>query len=478
MATPFARVSGASRLKGAAFREPSDFADGRIVLSPFQFQGKGNGLQDDTGAINAMFDRFRDIVGGGAEQKAAVEISLSGGKWRVDETIDATRISSWNWKMTGGSIYGHCAGKPIMDLSGSRGYEINGVGFIGDRDNMPRTAWQAARLEESMFCDNIMFLDCSSNGFFSEAAWVAYGQETANHHHCTWWNNHHDAHIGIIEGFDAHPFTSEFGTVITGPTSNINISMTGNCDLRYLPFGNQWEVQGVTTGANAVVTAPGHEFAIGDPVCFAYVGGMPELSKLIATVTAVTSDTFTTNLNTTTLGTFTDGGLCIRRQTKSTLYTARTEGLSLPDLYIVAYGQPQIQVGFPDTTFPLFKRLRMPNVLFEGSGNENNVYFDNDPVDDAKLLGFELSTYNANATVSLLGIGPDALSIYGPTIDVSNDLWGVDMVNDPDQCSMYGARVVYSTLAKTRHADMQRFNGHITSIQSGNTYPVGLEPAI
>ncbi|WP_404861874.1 ubiquitin-activating E1 FCCH domain-containing protein [Georhizobium sp. MAB10] len=473
MPTPLASAPSVNRLGSAAFRNSSRFLPSELCLSPFQFGGKGDGLQDDSGAINAMFDRFREMIGGGIEQKSAVEINMSGGKWRVNDTINGTLITGWNWKMTGGSIYGHCAGKPIMDLSGSRGYEMNGVGFIGDKDSMPRSAWQAARLEESQFCDNVQFADVSTNGYFSEAAWIAYGQETANHHHCTYFNNNHDAYVAIIEGFDAHPFMSEFGTVITGPTSNINISMTGNCDLRYLPAGDIFGITSVTTGANAVIGCPGHEFEIGDQCVFAGVNGMEEMTKVIATVTAKTTNTFTTNANTTGFGTYVSGGVAIRRQTKPTLYIARAEGVSLPDIYLVAYGQPQIKVGFPDETFPRLEMLHAPNALFEGSGNVNNIYFDTDGVPAAQMLGFDLLTYNANATQALLGIGTDSLSFYRPRIHSVNNLWDPALVQEPDQCAMYGGEILYSTLALTRYSNMQSFNGEITELLDGETHTIG-----
>ncbi|GLQ36763.1 hypothetical protein GCM10007908_03830 [Rhizobium albus] len=476
MPTPLGSAPSVNRLGSAAFRNASSFVDGRLVISPYQFGGKGDGLQDDTGAIRAAVARFREIMLASTAQTAPVALVFSGGRWRHTDTIDITKIVGWNWQIEGGKFLGECTGKPMFDLCGSRGYQMQGVGFVGDRDNRPRCAWQAARLDESQFCDNVAFADCSSVGYFSDTVFHAYGQETANHHHCSWYNYDHEARVGIIEGFSANPFTSEFGTVIEGATSNINIALTGVTDLRYLPAGDQFKITGVTNAANAVFTLPGHEFQAGDQCVFAYVEGMPDLSTSIANILSVTATTITTDINTTTLGTYGGGGVAIRRQTKSPLYIARAEGVNIDDIYTVAYGKPQIELGFPDVTAPRMDMISGRNVLFEGSGNQHNVFVDNDLVPVADLLGFEMTTYNANATESLLGCGNNAVSVYAPDIRAFDMKWDAPLVDGPvagaNQWAMYGAKIVYPTLALTRYDVMEDFNGDITQVSDGESFTI------
>lgn len=448
-----------------------------MVLSPFQFQGRGDGLADDTGALNAMVARFREILAQSTVQSAPVVMSLSGGRWRVTDTVDLTKMTAWNWQMEGGKVLGQCAGKPVFDLCGSRGYQMQGVGFIGDRDNRPRCAWQAARLEESQFCDNVAFADCSAEGYFSDTVFHAYGQETVNHHHCSWYNSDHNARVGIIEGFDSNPFTSEFGTVITGATSNINIALTGVTDLRYLPAGNQFNITNVTNAANAVFTLPGHEFQAGDQCVFAYVEGMPDLSTSIANILSVTSTTITTDINTTTLGAYAGGGVAIRRQNKIPLYIARAEGVNLDDLYTVAYGRPHIELGFPDVTAPKIDQIGGRKMLFEGSGNQHHIFVDNSLVPTARILGLELKTYNSNATESLLGCADNAVAIYAPDIEAFDTKWDAPLVDGPvagaDQWAMYGADIVYPTLALTKYDEMTEFSGDIMQVSDGETFSIG-----
>lgn len=452
---------------------PGRVTPSEIVLSPFQFQGRGDGVQDDSGAINAMFRYFRELIAQSGGQQAPIDISFSGGRWRLTDTVDATAITAWNWKMSGGHLYGECEGKPMFDLSGSRGYEMNGIGFHGDRERMPRSAWQAARLEHAQFCDNVQFNDVAADGFFSEACWIAFGQETAKHDHCTYYNSYHKGRVAVIEGYDAHPFVSEFGKVIRGSTSNVNISLQGNCDFRYLPTHDQWHLSNVTSSRSAILTLSDHSLEAGDEVVFAYVGGMRELSRLIAKVTDVTADTVTTDLDTTNLGTYAGGGVVIRRQTRSPVYIARTEGISLADAYIVAYGQPQIEIGFPDASFPFIEMFSAPRILFEGSGNQSNIAFNTGTVATANVLGFEVSTYNSNAVVSLISNEGGITAIYKPIIEMFSSLWSVNLLSEPKSFAMYGAEVLFSSLDQTEADQMIAFNGQITSITDGNTYEIG-----
>ncbi|VVT32013.1 ubiquitin-activating E1 FCCH domain-containing protein [Rhizobium sp. EC-SD404] len=452
---------------------PGRVTQSEIVLSPFQFQGRGDGVQDDSGAINAMFRYFRELMAQSGGQQAPIEISFSGGRWRLSDTVDATAITAWNWKMSGGHFYGECEGKPMFDLSGSRGYEINGIGFHGGRDRMPRSAWQAARLANSQFCDNVQFNDVAIDGFFSEACWVAFGQETAKHDHCTYYNSYHKGRVAIIEGYDGHSFVSEFGEVIRGSTSNVNVSLQGNCDFRYLPTLDQWQLADVSNSRSAVLTLSDHNLEAGDEVVFAYVGGMEYLSRVTAKVTAVTGDTVTTNLDTTSLETYTGGGVVIRRQTKSPLYIARTEGISLADAYIVAYGQPHIEIGFPDASFPFIEMFSAPRILFEGSGNESNIVFNTGAVETAKVLGFELSTYNSNAVEALISSNGGVIAIYKPVVDMFSSLWSATLLNNPKFFAMYGAEILFSSVDQTEADQMIAFNGRITSVSDGNTYEIG-----
>lgn len=64
-------------------------------------------------------------------------------------------------------------------------------------------------------------------------------------------------------------------------------------------------ITGITKAASAVVTCADHGYVVGWQIVFDGVAGMIEINGLRGTVTAVTTNTYTVNINTTTFGTFT-----------------------------------------------------------------------------------------------------------------------------------------------------------------------------
>lgn len=70
-------------------------------------------------------------------------------------------------------------------------------------------------------------------------------------------------------------------------------------------------VTGITKAAQAVVTCASHGYAAGDDVFFNNVNGMVEINGLLGRVVAVTTNTYTVNINTTGFSTFTSvtGGI-------------------------------------------------------------------------------------------------------------------------------------------------------------------------
>lgn len=449
------------------------------VYSPFDYGGVGDGVADDANALNAMFAQIRaDVLGAASRSGMSLipfSVDLGGGYWRTTQSINATGIVAWSWEIKGGVLIGECTGKAILDLVGSRGYAMRSVGFYGDKTNRPACAYQLARPTAGGFCDNQSFEDVATTGWFSRAAIHCYAHETATHLHCTYFNYDHTARVAIFEGYDAHPFTSDYSTVMSGSTSFINNKVI-NCDFRYLPVGdNVAAITGMTTGANAVVTVASHAFEVGDEVVFAWVGGMPNLNTAIGTVTAVTPTTITTNVNTTSMGTFTTGGNIIRRQEQSSVYLARTSQFNFDCSYIVAYGQPQLELGFPDNTFARMEQLDL-DLLFEGSGNKSNILFTNYG-QNVTVQGFRLKTYHSNAVNCLLDANqddPGAITIYHPMIESVERLFAPTLVNAAyaDQFAMYGADLLYSNLNDSVFAAMASFNGKITTIANGKTYDI------
>lgn len=375
-------------------------------LSPDMAGGDPLGVNDSSAALNAIFAALRtEALASGSQLTVARAIDLTGGKWRVTSPINATKIVAWNWTIEGGLLIGACEGKPILDLCGSRGYQIQGTGFYGELDAMPSCAWQVARTTEAGYgnADMASYQDVSTTGWFSEAAARTYGHETIKFDHCTIFNYNPEGRTAIMEGYDAHPFTSDFVTVRTGGQSNIQV-LVSNCDFRYLPQSGYdlAVVTGVTNAASGVFTVSGtNPFEIGDEVCFYLIGGMSGLDTLVGEVTAVTSTTVTTDVDTTSLGTYTSGGILVRRQSNPSVYLARASQMNWHNSYIVAFGRPPLELGFPESGYRKFTQLTLDN-LYEGAGFDHNVEFSTGGA-ACSIKGFRYTTYASRAGVSEFG---------------------------------------------------------------------------
>lgn len=462
--------------------EKTKLAGIAVVVTPFQHGGVGDGSTDDADALNAAFDAIRDQITSDAKQLSRYVLDLSGGIWRTTESIDATGITGWNWQVRGGVILGECTGKAVLDLCGSRGYELHGVSIYGHKTNMPSCAWQAARTSAVAFCDNASFIDCATAGYFSRAAIHEYGQESTTHVHGTYFNYNHDAYVAIFAGYSfPSGLSSDFTTVITGGTSHINNKLV-NCDFRYIPVDadNFAAITGVSNASDGVITAVGHPFEAGDKVVFAKIGGMPGMSLVRATVQSVTDDTITVDTDTTSLGTYTSGGYVYRAQTKASVYFSRGSGMSFDACYIVAYGQPNMQVDFIDSGFTDFSDINL-DILCEGAGCVYNVLF-TPRANAASIHGFRFKTYQSDAITAVFdvdGSSGGSLSLYHPVIESANAKHNTPLVQSgsADSFSCYGALILWDGVANVDWENYAAFTGEITDVATGKTTVIGKDIA-
>ncbi|MBG6118762.1 hypothetical protein IWY39_002566 [Sphingobium sp. JAI105] len=437
-----------------------------ITLTPMQFGATGLGTGNDGPALNAMFDRVRELL----TENPFTIIVVNGGNrlYRTTDSINVTNISAWNLTVENLYLVGACTGKAVIDAIGTRGYTFKSVGIWGEKANRPAAGFQAQRGTPGGFCDNASFKECFTDGYFTRAAAHDYGQETVQWDHCTIYNRDHTARVAIHEGYDAHEMTSDYASVMTGATSFINKQFL-NCDWRYLPADeNIAAITNVVKGATTVVTAPGHQFQTGDKVCFQYVGGMTNMMGSRPTVIARTSTTLTVDLDTTSYPVYTGGGVVIRQAEQPPIYIARTEGFSTESCYVVSYGQPPVEVGFPDPGFPRCEQLQLLNILFEGAGQECAVKFSNE--NSVTIQGFSLTTYNGHQYGSLLGGGADGevVTLYAPRIESVDPIFNVPLVPDPkNRFAAFGASMLYYSLGLVAPQDWADFNGQITSIVTG-----------
>jgi len=125
--------------------------------------------------------------------------------------------------------------------------------------------------------------------------------------------------VGTGDGITSTPVLAALSNLPVVPESVSLSTIVGGESVSYLDDGEGaflaegTEITGITQGATAIVTAPGHSIANGDNVFIEGVLGMTQINGGPFTVTAVAGDQITLNVNSTTFSSYSAGGLIKRR---------------------------------------------------------------------------------------------------------------------------------------------------------------------
>jgi len=418
-----------------------------ITVTPAKYSCVGGGSTDDTTNLNAMITAVRALI---SSSRVRVKIDLNGGIYKVTGNgLNMSGLRAWNLEVCNGVILGHTTGKPVIDLVGSRGYVFRNVLVYGDATDTPTLPFLIARgtATGDGFCDNNLFDNVTTIGYWSVAAFYAYAQETTTHLHCRYWNYRNDAYVAIFEGYDSHPQTSVNKTIVTGGHSFINDKYI-NCDFRYLPVSTSTSVTGISRANPAVVTCASHPFVNGDTVIIAHIiSGMTQISGRSGTVANATATTFElTGLDSSAFSVWTSGGLAVKKATQPAIYLNRMMQHSFDTCYVVAYGDDAIEFGFPggfdleECTFDFLVEGACERSHYRiSSGTSSETFF------DCRFL-----TYNTHARGSLFSTstnGSGSFSFYGGEINVSGHSYNASLplveTGNEDEYYFYGGTQIY-----------------------------------
>ncbi|WP_103171617.1 hypothetical protein [Paracoccus sp. SY] len=357
-------------------------------FTPMHFGAVGDGVTDDGAAINAALAAYRSMVESVTDGVGPVDFDLCGRTYKTTLSLNATGLSTWGWAIKNGTILGHCTGKPVLDMVGSRGGEMHNLIVYGDKNNRPSVGIQNARAvgavsgNEHAFSANQTMSHVMTRGWFSIVGFWAYGQEVTTYLHCGFWNNDPNGaaafHVGTDDfayrGVRPMRMQSDYMPPMTGETSYIcNVYL--NCDWRYLPQGNSISgtslTRGTTTTFNAAFAAP---FTVGQKVVFASDTYNPDAYGVTGSVLSVTGTTVVVDINSTGWPTYAGQAYNLYgAQDGATVVFGRGRDHNFTTCYIVAFGGPAMDVVFGTGQDPMDK-INL-DMLFEGAGSDSYIRF-------------------------------------------------------------------------------------------------------
>jgi hypothetical protein len=206
----------------------------------------GNGLADDTAALQAAFTAGRTF---------GTTIALDGGSgpyslYRVTAPINSvregvtaigtipTRIlgsggmgpyapggSNPNW----GSILVQHSGGTVFDCTGASDMIWDGVNVTVDVGYNPLTCWLFARSSIGGDCGRTCMLNCKVFGSFTKSIVYSYGAEMNDYISCKFFNTNTGALSSVFKftGGNIDGLTSTFATIGVGTQSNLRSNIFG-----------------------------------------------------------------------------------------------------------------------------------------------------------------------------------------------------------------------------------------------------------
>lgn len=444
-----ASTTGVSMVPGLNGAGDTVVAVTPIVLSPTDYGATGDGVADDTAALNAMFTAARALVV--SSQHIKIKIDMSGGIYMVTGSgINGTGFQAWNLEITGGVILGNTTGKAVLDMSGSRGYKMNNVLITGDATNMPTVGILCARTTTSFgYCDNCLFDNVTVIGHFSVATFFGYAQETTKHNHCRYWQYNYDASIAIFQRSDTFVLTSEFQTLVTGAASHINCTYV-NVDFRYSGSTHRNTVTGISQAAEAVVTVSGTNiFQNGDEAIVWLSLGMTEINAIKAVVKDRTATTVTlTGVNSTAFTAFSGSAFISRPMTGPGIYMSGMKDHHFINCYLAAIGDDAIQLdcntgSWESSTFQF---------IIEGAQDRSAIRITSGAGSET-FTSCRIETYDTHARQSFFSTdGAVTVSFYGGAVKVASHTTNaalplVDSANASDYAFFNGIEIFYPNLA-------------------------------
>ena len=201
------------------------FAD---VINVKDYGAVGDGVTDDTSAINAAFDELRTRVNATYNYIYA-SVYFPPGQYVVS-SVNATGIRRFGWGIIGlgAALIGNTAGKAVLDMVHSRFGHVSDIIIVGDGTTSPKFGIQIGRIDNSSVADAHLFTNVQCRGTFTKACLYNHASEGALHNFCRFFNSHDDtgtSYCIILDSHSDYSLSSDYQTITA--TSNTPKSFTG-----------------------------------------------------------------------------------------------------------------------------------------------------------------------------------------------------------------------------------------------------------
>jgi hypothetical protein len=212
----------------------------REIISVKDFGAVGDGVTDDSAAINAAFEHVRNLIDNTTVVNGtAIKIVFPPGQYSVESTINATSLRALHVTIEcwGATIIGRCTGKPVIDALNSRYWTFRDIALWGDEDNMPTIGIQVGRTElvASSAGDGNME-NVAINGYFSFCGFYNFTSETCRYEHLRISNRNplNTAYCLVMDGTNHFDIQSDFVTQQNPPDTAVSFNENTfySCDFR------------------------------------------------------------------------------------------------------------------------------------------------------------------------------------------------------------------------------------------------------
>lgn len=456
-----------------------------LGISPAHFGAATDGSADAAAAVQAAFDAVVASWGAGAQSYQRI-LDGRGATFRVDSSLDMTGIQQNGLDLRNMKLVGRCAGKAVLDTSGSRNLSLTNVHVYGDPTAAPSVGILSGRILENSYAPapQHRYINCSATGKYTIAALANLASEVCYEAGCRWSNTtlDHTAHAAIyclnqaeLARVSGKTIVSDYGTMITGwQGKSLTVIKCTGADVR-MPHTFTLQVTAITNASPAVCTyeaAAPADFANDSHIFISAAPGMSgvALRSYVVKGHDANAKTFqlydldgTTPINTGAAGAL-SGPATLFNRTGAPIFLNGASQFDW-DGYVLSYNDRSVVLAAAtsdanEALFPSFVRFAVAAEKVARAFIDVDVGATNRTIRDLTLQFIDLANYEA----LVRRIGSGAVTLVNPVIRAGkatgSGLSG-NVCNPASAFSVYGADFAFGNNAFFTPTGWASFSGTV-----------------